>query len=235
MSIGIVLVFGLFFGMLHSLDADHLAAVATLAVRDPDPRRALRQGLFWGIGHALTLLAFGGGVMLLGAALSDATVEALESVVGAMLVLLGLDLLRRMKSERVHFHAHRHAPGETPHLHAHSHRGEADPHDGHRHHHTHGRLPLRALLIGMVHGLAGSAALVLLSLRTVGDPGVGLMYFAVFGLGSLLGMGLFTWAITIPMRWSGARLSARHRAMTGLVAVGSMALGIVTIASHWPH
>lgn len=234
MITGSVLLFGLLFGMQHALEADHLAAVATLVASEPDRKRVVRQGVFWGLGHTLTLLAFGGAVMVVGMALSEATVRGLEAAVGAMLVGLGLDLLRRLWKERVHFHAHRHAPQDLHHFHAHSHRGETAPHDRDAHRHEHRPLPLRALLVGMVHGLAGSAALVLLTLQQVGDPWVGLLYVLVFGFGSVIGMGVLSWAVSLPMRLSGGQLTVGHRALTAGVALASIGLGLATVVTQWP-
>lgn len=235
MITGTVLAFGLLFGMQHALEADHLAAVATLVAREPDRRRVARLGVFWGLGHTLTLLAFGGAVMVVGLALSESTVHGLEAAVGAMLVALGADLLRRLWRERVHFHGHRHGPGGVHHVHAHSHRAETAPHDRDAHHHAHRPLPLRALLVGMIHGLAGSAALVLLTLQQVGDPWVGLLYVLVFGLGSMAGMGALSWAVSLPLRWhGGGPLQLGHRALTAGVALASIGLGLATVVEQWP-
>lgn len=238
MITGTVLALGLLFGMQHALEADHLTAVATLVARDRDRGRMIRQGVFWGLGHTLTLLAFGGAVMVLGLALSERTVHGLEAAVGAMLVLLGLDLLRRLWRERVHFHVHRHAAdGATAsfhHVHAHSHHGAHQSHDRDAHDHVHRPLPLRALLVGMVHGLAGSAALVLLTLQQVGAPGLGLLYVGLFGLGSMLGMGLLSWAVSLPLRWGSGQLTAAHGALRTGVALVSVGLGVATMATQWP-
>lgn len=249
MITGTVLLFGLLFGMQHALEADHLAAVATLVTREKDTRRAVRQGVFWGLGHTLTLLLFGGVVMVIGVVLSERWVHGLEGAVGVMLVLLGLDLLRRLWRERVHFHAHVHAPAEAagsaslegaaapvgavPHFHAHSHRGETGPHDRHQHRHEHRPLPLRALLVGMVHGLAGSAALVLLTLQQVRDPWIGLLYVLLFGLGSVAGMAALSCAVALPMRLTAMHLGRCHRALSAVVALFSVGLGVHVVASQW--
>ena len=106
-----ILVVGLLLGMKHATDADHLAAVATLATRQGSLAQTLRQGVAWGVGHTLTLMGFGGAVLLLGQAISPGLERALETAVGAMLVLLGADVLRRLARDRIHFHVHRHARG----------------------------------------------------------------------------------------------------------------------------
>jgi ABC-type nickel/cobalt efflux system permease component RcnA len=243
MITGTVLLFGLLFGMQHALEADHLAAVATLVTREKDTRRAVRQGVFWGLGHTLTLLLFGGVVMVIGVVLSERWVHGLEGAVGVMLVLLGLDLLRRLWRERVHFHAHTHAPAEAAasldiptaaqHFHAHSHRDDTTPHDRHQHRHEHRPLPLRALLVGMVHGLAGSAALVLLTLQQVRDPWIGLLYVVLFGLGSVAGMAALSWAVALPMRLTATHLGRYHHALSGVVALFSVGLGVQVVTSQW--
>jgi len=108
MSTGALLLLGLLFGMQHATEADHLAAVATLVAREKQLGPAIRQGVFWGLGHSLTLLLFGGAVMVVGIVLSDRWIHALEGAVGIMLVLLGADLMRRLWRDRVHFHPHVH-------------------------------------------------------------------------------------------------------------------------------
>ena len=233
---GTVLLFGLLFGLQHALEADHLTAVATLVARETDTRRVIRQGVFWGLGHALTLLLFGGAVMVIGVVLSDRWVHALDGAVGVTLVVLGADLLRRLWRDRVHFHAHVHAVASAraqAHLHAHSHRGEAQAHDAHRHWHEHRPIPLRALLVGMVHGLAGSAALVLLTLQQVGSPWIGLLYVLLFGLGSVFGMAALLWVVSVPMRLGVRHLTRCHRWLHGAVALFSVALGLNVMASQW--
>lgn len=235
MITGTVLLFGVLFGLQHALEADHLAAVATLVARQDDARRVVRQGVFWGFGHTMTLLLFGGAVLVVGIVLPDSWVHGLEAAVGVMLVLLGADLLRRLRRESIHFHAHAHpAPAAAPttHFHAHSHRGESQPHNAARHQHEHRPIPLRALLVGMVHGLAGSAALVLLTLQQVGSPWAGLLYVLLFGLGSVVGMAALSWGISVPMRLSARHLTRAHRWLNISVALFSVGVGLNIAATH---
>ncbi len=179
----------------------------------------------WGIGHALTLMAFGGAVLMLGLAVPLRTAHALELAVGVMLVLLGAEVLYRLWRDRVHFHTHRHA--ETiVHFHAHSHRGEATPHDPAHHRHRHEpKLPARALLVGMMHGMAGSAALILLSLEAVQSVRWGIAYIAVFGVGSIVGMALVSAAIAVPMRLTSRRLAWAHGGFSTVVGLVNIGLG----------
>ncbi len=236
---GTVLLFGLMFGLQHATEADHLAAVATLVAREDSRYRVLRQAMFWGIGHTVTLLVFSGAVMVIGIALSDAWVHAMEAAVGVTLVSLGADLLRRMWRDRVHFHAHVHPPptlaGAEPagaHFHAHSHRGDLQPHHVSPHRHRHQPIPGRALLIGMVHGMAGSAALVLLTLNQVGTPWAGVVYIAIFGLGSIIGMAALSWVVSVPLRLSARHLTRCHRLLNGSVALFSIGLGVFVMAGQ---
>lgn len=223
-----ILLIGLLLGMQHATEADHLAAVATLATRQASLAQTLRLGLAWGVGHTLTLMLFAGAVLALGLVISPSLEQALETAVGLMLVGLGADVLRRLRRERIHFHVHHHAPA-TEHVHAHSHRGDA-AHAASVHRHPHGwRWPLRALAVGMMHGLAGSAALVLLSLQAVPSVPLGLAYIALFGVGSIVGMALLSVVIALPLRLSAAYLSRLHHGMTALVGVGSCALGVFMV------
>lgn len=241
-----VLLFGFLLGMKHATEADHLAAVATLATRRQSAWDALRQGAAWGLGHSVTLMVFGGGVLLLGRAVPPQLEAALELLVGVMLVLLGTDVLWRLRRNHVHFHAHTHGGG-APHFHAHSHRqlaapaaapryaglrflpAIAEPHGSHDHEHPAG-LPRRAMLVGMMHGLAGTAALVVLSLQAVPSIGLGLLYILLFGLGSVLGMALLSVAIAVPLRRSGELLTGLHRGMTAALGLFSALLGLWVIA-----
>ena len=115
-----VLFLGLLLGMQHALEADHLAAVASLTAHNRSNRNIIRHGAVWGLGHMLTLSVFAGAVVLSERAVSPRLAEWLEFAVGVMLILLGASVLWRIVRERVHFHIHRHDGGQV-HLHAHSH------------------------------------------------------------------------------------------------------------------
>jgi len=220
-----ILALGFLLGMRHALDADHLAAVATLATRSRSLGHAVLQGVAWGTGHTLTLMLFGGAVLVLGLALPERAAHALELAVGVMLVALGVDVLYRMWRERVHFHAHHHTDG-VAHFHAHSHRGESAPHDAARHEHSHTRgIPGRALLVGMVHGMAGSAALILLSLETFRSPAWGIVYIAIFGLGSILGMAVLSAAMAVPLRLTSRRLTRVHGGLSATIGFATVLFG----------
>jgi ABC-type nickel/cobalt efflux system permease component RcnA len=218
-----ILAIGFLIGLQHAMEADHLAAVASLATRSRGLIDTARQGAVWGLGHTLTLFAFGGAVLLADALVPETVASALELAVGVMLVVLGADVLRRVIRDRVHFHAHRH--GTTEHFHAHSHPGDGD-HDTDPHRHGHRKtLPLRALLVGMMHGMAGSAALILLALQTVTSPWEGLLYIAVFGIGSIVGMAVVGAAVSLPLRYSPHGLTWAHNGLKGLIGSFTVGLG----------
>ena len=173
-------------------------------------------------------MLFGGAVFVLGQVISHSLEQALEMAVGVMLIVLGADVLRRLVRERIHFHFHRHE-AQGAHVHAHSHRGEGR-HDQSPHDHGHAkRWPLRALAVGMMHGLAGSAALVVLCLKAVPSLPLGLGYIAVFGVGSIAGMAVLSVVIALPLRLSAGYLVGVHRAMTAGVGIFSCVLGIYTV------
>ncbi len=220
-----LLILGFFIGMRHALEADHVAAVSSLATRSASPRECIRQGVFWGLGHTLTLFVVGSSVLLLDRALPERLASGLELAVGVMLVLLGLDVLRRLAKERVHFHLHEHEGG-IRHFHGHSHVGESV----HRtHSHGHWRtMPLRALVVGLVHGMAGSAALILLTLQSVPSVGAGLVYMLLFGVGSIAGMALLSVAIAVPLRYSAAGLTRLHGLLHGAIGLATVAIGVMT-------
>jgi ABC-type nickel/cobalt efflux system permease component RcnA len=219
-----LLVLGLLLGMRHALEADHLAAVASLATRSKGVRGTVLQGAAWGLGHTLTLLLVGGACLLLRAAISARLAAALEGAVGVMLLLLGGDVLLRMRRRRIHFHAHRHDDG-TVHFHAHGHApGEAHDRDHHQHAHGAG-LPLRALLVGMVHGLAGSAALLLLTLTTLSSAWLGVAYIAVFGIGSIAGMAVLAAVIALPLHGTARRLTGWYNGLEAAIGSGTLLVG----------
>jgi ABC-type nickel/cobalt efflux system permease component RcnA len=225
MTLASIFVLGFLLGMRHAADADHVAAVATLATRSRSVAQTVLQGVAWGTGHTLTLMVFGGAVLLAGAAVPAQAAQALELAVGVMLVALGADALYRLWRERIHFHAHRHVDGAA-HFHAHSHRGESVLHDPARHDHVHPRgFPARALLVGMVHGMAGSAALILLSLEALRSPAWGFAYIAIFGLGSILGMALLSVAIAVPLRLTSRHLARAHDGLSAGVGLATLVLG----------
>jgi ABC-type nickel/cobalt efflux system permease component RcnA len=219
-----VLVFGFLLGLRHAVESDHVAAVATLVARQHKFRDTLLQGVVWGLGHALTLFIACAAVLYLDMLVPERVAAILEASVGALLIVLGIDVLWRLRRERIHFHTHRHGDG-TVHLHAHSHKGETIHNPAH-HVHAHDRtFPLRALGVGMVHGLAGSAALILLTLNSTASPASGLLYVAVFGIGATAGMAALSAVVAVPLRWSASGVTWLHHALQGTVGAVTICIG----------
>jgi ABC-type nickel/cobalt efflux system permease component RcnA len=219
---------GLLLGIKHATEADHLAAVATLVTREQSLGRAVKQGIAWGIGHTLTLSIFGGLVLAAGSSISEPLARWLELAVGIMLIALGVDVVRRLRRQRTHFHVHAHDNG-VRHVHLHSHAGDGD-HAASPHHHSHpSKLPLRATLVGMMHGMAGSAALVLLSVEAVTSPLLGWFYIATFGVGSIAGMAMLSAVIALPLRFSASRLTRLHGALMNAIGAASCGLGLLIV------
>jgi hypothetical protein len=226
-----ILGLGFLLGMQHALEADHIAAVSSIAARRSRVGDIVRHGLTWGLGHTLTLFAFAGAALLLGSAIPEHVARPLETAVGIMLVGLGAHVLWRLWRDRVHFHRHGHDDG-TVHIHAHSHAGEARPHARASHAHGHAQnlgFRWRTLLVGLMHGMAGSAALLVLAVSQAASPAIGLGYVALFGIGSMIGMAVLSTAIAVPLAVSARSLTWANRALQGVVGAVTIAIGIMTI------
>jgi cytochrome c biogenesis protein CcdA len=222
-----ILGLGFLLGMQHALEADHIAAVSSIAARRTHVGDILKHGLTWGLGHTLTLFAFAGAAILLGQAIPDHLARPIETAVGVMLVGLGAHVLWRLWRDRVHFHRHGHGDG-TVHIHAHSHGGETVAHGSVSHAHAHG-FRWRTLLVGLVHGMAGSAALLVLAVSQASSPAAGLGYVALFGIGSMIGMGALSTVIAVPLAVSARWLTWANRGLQGAVGIVTIAIGLNTI------
>ena len=152
--------------------------------------------------------------------------QGLEFLVGCMLVGLGIDVLRKLIKERIHFHIHQHS-NQPPHFHAHSHKGEKI-HSSSSHEHQHSQsFPYRALLVGCMHGMAGSAALILLTFQTTLSPLTSLLYVAIFGVGSIAGMALLSLVIAMPLRHSARTFTRIHSGLQYCIGTITIILGAV--------
>lgn len=225
-----ILGLGFLIGMQHALEADHIAAVSSIAARRRNVGNIVRHGLTWGLGHTLTLFVFAGIAILLGRAIPEHISAPMEAAVGVMLVGLGAHVLWRLWRDRVHFHAHRH--GDVTHLHAHSHAESTIAHrrDTHEHEHEHG-FRWRTLLVGLMHGMAGSAALVVLAASQVASPATGLLYVLLFGIGSMLGMGALSAVIAVPIAATAQWLTRANQALQAVVGLVTIGIGATTIHS----
>jgi cytochrome c biogenesis protein CcdA len=220
---------GFVLGMQHALEADHIAAVSSIAARRSHVGDIVKHGLTWGLGHTITLFLFAGAALVLGHAIPEHLERPLETAVGIMLVGLGAHVLWRLWRDRVHFHQHVHGDG-TRHIHVHSHAGDALPHARSSHEHGHG-FRWRSLLVGLMHGMAGSAALLVLTVSQAADPVHGLLYVLLFGVGSMIGMGALSTVIALPLAASARFLTWANRGLQLAVGLVTIAIGVHTIAT----
>lgn len=215
-----ILGLGFVLGARHALDADHLAAVSTILSKRPSLQTSGFIGLCWGLGHTLMLLLVGIVVILLKVTISESLAQTFEFGIGVMLVLLGGSLAWSIYQKEWHLHAHDH-DGER-HLHLHSHQEN----ESHRHHHWM-HLSVRPLLIGLAHGLAGSAALMLMVVATVQTMWQGILYIVIFGIGSIIGMVVLGLLVSVPLVFS-AKFGRRvQHVVQGVAGLGSVVLGLI--------
>jgi len=212
---------GLLYGIQHATDADHLVAVSTIVSEHKSFKWASFIGAFWGLGHTTTLFLVGLVVIGLRIAIPPRLALGLEFLVALMLVLLGSRILwRSFGVEKIHLHSHAHNPETHSHFHV---------HDSHGQDHSHAH-PFRSMrkpfIVGMVHGLAGSAALMLLVLTTIPSVAAGIVYIVVFGIGSVGGMLLLSGLIGLPFILTAQRFSRVNRWIQVAAGVASLLFGL---------
>jgi high-affinity nickel-transport protein len=244
---------GFFLGMRHATDADHVVAIATIVSRERSMAGSALIGAAWGIGHTMTVMAVGAAIIVFGVVIPPKLGLSMEFAVGIMLVLLGILTLtgmgRAVGAAHAHanspgghahdLHDHAHAHGDYMHMHPHGH----DP-DAHGHaedqtplarldHSAFGRMAvyqwLRPFVVGLVHGLAGSAAAALMVLSIIREPVAALGYLLLFGLGTVVGMMLITLILSAPFAFTAVNLPKfnwRLRVASGLI---SFVFGVILI------
>ena len=181
--------FGFLLGIRHAFDADHIAAVSNILIKQHSIKKSSLLGMFWGFGHTISLLAVGLIVLLLKITIPERIALSLESIVGFLLVFLGTNALITINKNKMHIHRHNHSGNE--HIHFHSHKNTK------QHQHEH-KTFCQSLFIGVIHGLAGSAALTLLVLTNINSVLAGLAYILLFGIGSIIGMVLISSIMSLP-------------------------------------
>jgi High-affinity nickel-transport protein len=247
MNIGIaILAIGFFLGMRHATDPDHVIAVSTIVSRERSLSKAALIGVFWGLGHTITIVLVGAAIILFNVVIPPRVGLTMEFAVGLMLIFLGilnLSGISKWLSEKFS-PAHPHVTGEHAHLHE---------HDARMHYHWHSHAPakehhadalpaprwfdnpvsrlglfhsLRPLLIGIVHGLAGSAAVALLVLSTIREPRWGVFYLLIFGVGTIAGMMLITVALALPFSYAGTRFGWLNRGLVTGSGILSLCFGL---------
>jgi hypothetical protein len=241
-----ILAIGFVLGMRHATDPDHVIAVSTIVSRERSILKAGLIGILWGVGHTLTILVVGAGIIVFDLAIPVRVGLTMEFSVGLMLILLGvLNLTGAMgwiseKFSPAHprvtgTHAHLHEHKSKVHLHWHSHGPEQEHHgesltppewlNG-----APGRLgifhTLRPLFVGLVHGLAGSAAVALLVLGTIREPRWAVLYLMIFGVGTIAGMMLITAAIALPFSFAGYKFAWLNKGLIVGSGLLSLAFGL---------
>jgi high-affinity nickel permease len=221
-----VILFGFFLGMRHATDPDHVIAVATIGSQQRSIAGGALVGILWGVGHTLTIVAVGVAIIVFGVVISPRVGLSMELAVGLMLILLGiLSLTGAMRPM---------TEGARPPAHGSHHHGPA--HEAI----ARGRLDralgslgpsriLRPFIVGIVHGLAGSASIALLVLAAIRDPLWAAMYLLVFGAGTIAGMTLITGLMVWPLAHIGRRSATVRRRLTTTTGVLSLALGVLLV------
>ncbi len=223
-SVWAALTLGFSLGLRHALDPDHLVAVSTIVSEHKSLARSSLVGTFWGLGHTASLFVIGLVVILLRSSIPDRVALWMEMGVAVMLIALGANVIWKVGRERgFKFHTHAHAHDDQPsheHVHFHSH---AD----HDHRHRIFRFGRRPFVVGMVHGVAGSAALTLGVLTTIPSVTLGLVYIVVFGLGSIGGMLLMSAIIGAPFAVTSRRFSKINGGIRLLAGLFSVVFGLM--------
>ncbi len=216
------LLFGFLIGLVHALEADHLAAIATLS---KGKKRLFLRGAAWGAGHTVTMLVLSIMVVFFSFVLTSHGAAALEFAVGVMLVALGFQVFYRFRKERLHYHVHQHE-GSERHIHVHSHKSDVADHAQSAHDHTHpARVPFKAFAIGLIHGAAGSSGVIVLAVSKTGDPWVAVGYVALIGLGSMLGMAALSVVVGWPILHAPKIANSLHSIVQVSIAVVAVTIG----------
>lgn len=228
LSMMAVLSIGLVFGLKHATEVDHVVAISTIVSRHRNIFHSAVVGALWGAGHTVSLLIVAAIVLTLRVAIPERVSGWLEFGVALMIIALGISALRRALRENAHVHVHQHRHDGLSHTHIHFHENETghEPAVPSQHSHAVSRLGWKPVLIGMMHGLAGSGALTLLVLTQISSSWVGFLYVATFGLGSIAGMLLMSGLIGLPFAFSSRKLTHLHQGLQTLAAVFSICFGI---------
>ena len=218
---------GLLFGLKHASEVDHIVAVSTIVSEQRNVFRSALIGGLWGIGHMVSLLVIGFLVLLFRVTISHAIAGLLEFGVALMIIGLGTLAMVRVLRHRQRVHLHRHDHDDVTHVHVHFHEGGKEHSYGKvPHSHAVSQLGLKPLLVGAVHGLAGSAALTLLVLSQINSFLVGILYLLCFGVGATGGMLVMSALIGLPFSFSARRLSRISYGLQTTAAAFSIAFGI---------
>ena len=220
-----IAIFGFLLGVKHAVEADHIAAVSTIVSEERTLFRSSLVGAFWGVGHTVSLFVAATVIIGLHIELSARMSLAMEFGVGLMLIAFGINALRKLlRGGRLHMHVHQH--GRHRHTHPHIHDcGEQIDLSSH-----HGLLiAARPIFMGVVHGLAGTGALMLLVLSTIHSPPAALLYVVLFGIGSTAGMTLMSLLVGLPAKFTAQRFALANTFLRGAAGIFSVGLGLMML------
>lgn len=212
----VALILGFLLGIKHAFEADHLVAVTTMVTEHKNAFKAALVGTFWGIGHTTTLFLIGLLVLLFKLTITEEFSTAFESLVGVMLVVLGVRTLTTVH-ETIHTHSHGHHGVEHTHLHLH--KSDMKTHLPHK----------RSFLVGAVHGVAGSGAFMILILSTIKSITGGIFYIIIFGLGSVIGMTVMSFLVGLPFVFSMGKYMGIDRYLRLGAGIASILFGAYLI------
>jgi ABC-type nickel/cobalt efflux system permease component RcnA len=221
-----VLAVGLVFGLKHATEVDHVVAVSTIVSQQRNLWRSTLVGAMWGAGHTASLLITGVIVLSLRIAIPEQVSKWLEFGVALMIIGLGAIALWRSLRKRNDVHVHEHSHDGVSHVHIHFHESETRHQKARPHSHALSSVGVKPILIGAVHGLAGSGALTLLVLSQIQSAWVGFFYLAIFGLGSIVGMILMSGLVGLPFALSARNVGRAHFYLQAAAASFSIAFGL---------
>ncbi len=227
----VILATGFLLGLAHALDPDHVVAVSTLLCNSPSLRKSVISATAWGVGHSVTLALVGLLVLALRIAIPESVVNLFEFAAGTMLIILGVFVLRPFVADQMHMRQH--GAHAEPHSHSHTHSHADSASKSHSHSHVH-----KSVLTGVLQGLAGSAAIMLVTLTTVNSAALGLIFILVFGGGVILGMVCISCLISSLLTYTATHLERVYekiKAITGIVSICFGAFIIVEVVPQLLH
>ncbi len=222
-----ILILGLLIGMQHALESDHIAAVSSIISGKRSLKQIIFHGAFWGVGHSISLILIAGSAIFIGYKIDGQISNFLEFIVGIMLLMLGAHVIYRLRRDRIHLHFHKHGT-KQPHLHAHSHINDQISHKKSSHEHKHNKkIPVKILLVGIMHGMAGSAALLVITAANMGKHELSFLYIIIFALGSIIGMAMLSAIIAVPLKYSARILNFANQTIQTIIGIGTMIFGLM--------
>jgi len=199
-------------GFSHAFEPDHMAVMSNYVSKSPNFKRSAIMGIFWGSGHTITLMILGSVLMIFKIVIPESISGYLEYFVGILLLAIGINIFYRLNRSRTHIHVHDHEGKK--HLHFHTHADQK----GHDHSH-------RSFLFGIIHGLAGTSSLMLIVISSFESYNLGISFILIFGIGSIIGMLLFSSALWFSLNFTFKSFPNINRAALFLTAVFSLVVG----------